>query len=151
MKLRTRVFDLEQQNRILSVLFQQRVKMSTSPGSQVGTYSETQTGSGSTSSHFEFYMSSTSKGSQLLKREINLGSSLIWTVRTQAGFTVWKFFSHSGSPRLDNPPLVSSWFMQIMSEFSLIVSEPSVGCTEIRIRAAHFSLIGRLSAVKPCG
>ncbi|KAM4560963.1 uncharacterized protein V3H82_015023 isoform 1-T1 [Fundulus diaphanus] len=33
-KLRTRVFDLEQQNRILSVLFQQRVKMSTSPVSQ---------------------------------------------------------------------------------------------------------------------
>ncbi|KAM3862165.1 nck-associated protein 5-like [Diretmus argenteus] len=30
-KLRTRVFDLEQQNRILSVLFQQRVKMSTGP------------------------------------------------------------------------------------------------------------------------
>lgn len=36
-KLRTRVFDLEQQNRILSVLFQQRVKMSTSPVSQVRT------------------------------------------------------------------------------------------------------------------
>ncbi|XP_025759389.1 nck-associated protein 5 isoform X3 [Oreochromis niloticus] len=33
-KLRTRVFDLEQQNRILSVLFQQRVKMSTTPISQ---------------------------------------------------------------------------------------------------------------------
>ncbi|XP_029979846.1 nck-associated protein 5-like isoform X2 [Sphaeramia orbicularis] len=33
-KLRTRVFDLEQQNRILSVLFQQRVKMSTTPVSQ---------------------------------------------------------------------------------------------------------------------
>ncbi|XP_040913565.1 nck-associated protein 5-like isoform X2 [Toxotes jaculatrix] len=33
-KLRTRVFDLEQQNRILSVLFQQRVKMSTIPVSQ---------------------------------------------------------------------------------------------------------------------
>ncbi|XP_034042741.1 nck-associated protein 5-like [Thalassophryne amazonica] len=33
-KLRTRVFDLEQQNRILSVLFQQRVKMSASPVSQ---------------------------------------------------------------------------------------------------------------------
>ncbi|XP_074551418.1 nck-associated protein 5-like [Halichoeres trimaculatus] len=33
-KLRTRVFDLEQQNRILSVLFQQRVKMSTNPVSQ---------------------------------------------------------------------------------------------------------------------
>nr|XP_033965622.1 nck-associated protein 5-like isoform X4 [Pseudochaenichthys georgianus] len=33
-KLRTRVFDLEQQNRILSVLFQQRVKMSTAPVSQ---------------------------------------------------------------------------------------------------------------------
>uniref|UniRef100_A0AAQ4PKM2 Nck-associated protein 5 C-terminal domain-containing protein n=1 Tax=Gasterosteus aculeatus aculeatus TaxID=481459 RepID=A0AAQ4PKM2_GASAC len=33
-KLRTRVFDLEQQNRILSVLFQQRVKTSTSPVSQ---------------------------------------------------------------------------------------------------------------------
>ncbi|AWP12705.1 putative nck-associated protein 5-like [Scophthalmus maximus] len=33
-KLRTRVFDLEQQNRILSVLFQQRVKMSTVPVSQ---------------------------------------------------------------------------------------------------------------------
>ncbi|XP_054643599.1 nck-associated protein 5-like isoform X2 [Dunckerocampus dactyliophorus] len=30
-KLRTRVFDLEQQNRILSVLFQQRVRMSPSP------------------------------------------------------------------------------------------------------------------------
>ncbi|KAK9537834.1 hypothetical protein VZT92_005412 [Zoarces viviparus] len=37
-KLRTRVFDLEQQNRILSVLFQQRVKMSTVPVSQVGTH-----------------------------------------------------------------------------------------------------------------
>ena len=36
MKLRTRVFDLEQQNRILSVLFQQRVKMSPVPVSQVG-------------------------------------------------------------------------------------------------------------------
>lgn len=35
MKLRTRVFDLEQQNRILSVLFQQRVKMSTNPITQV--------------------------------------------------------------------------------------------------------------------
>lgn len=35
-KLRTRVFDLEQQNRILSVLFQQRVKMSTNPITQVG-------------------------------------------------------------------------------------------------------------------
>ncbi|XP_040004699.1 nck-associated protein 5-like [Xiphias gladius] len=34
-KLRTRVFDLEQQNRILSVLFQQRVKMSTIPVSQL--------------------------------------------------------------------------------------------------------------------
>ncbi|XP_075886673.1 nck-associated protein 5-like isoform X3 [Nelusetta ayraudi] len=33
-KLRTRVFDLEQQNRILSVLFQQRVKMSTNPITQ---------------------------------------------------------------------------------------------------------------------
>ncbi|XP_069554858.1 nck-associated protein 5-like isoform X1 [Brachyistius frenatus] len=33
-KLRTRVFDLEQQNRILSVLFQQRVKMSSIPVSQ---------------------------------------------------------------------------------------------------------------------
>ncbi|XP_051259983.1 nck-associated protein 5-like isoform X3 [Dicentrarchus labrax] len=33
-KLRTRVFDLEQQNRILSVLFQQRVKMSAIPVSQ---------------------------------------------------------------------------------------------------------------------
>nr|XP_020462206.1 nck-associated protein 5-like isoform X2 [Monopterus albus] len=33
-KLRTRVFDLEQQNRILSALFQQRVKMSTLPVSQ---------------------------------------------------------------------------------------------------------------------
>ncbi|XP_041662544.1 nck-associated protein 5-like [Cheilinus undulatus] len=33
-KLRTRVFDLEQQNRILSLLFQQRVKMSTNPVSQ---------------------------------------------------------------------------------------------------------------------
>ncbi|KAF7651520.1 hypothetical protein LDENG_00109700 [Lucifuga dentata] len=33
-KLRTRVFDLEQQNRILSVLFQQRVKMSMNPISQ---------------------------------------------------------------------------------------------------------------------
>uniref|UniRef100_A0A665WJS3 Nck-associated protein 5 C-terminal domain-containing protein n=2 Tax=Echeneis naucrates TaxID=173247 RepID=A0A665WJS3_ECHNA len=33
-KLRTRVFDLEQQNRILSVLFQQRVKMSSIPISQ---------------------------------------------------------------------------------------------------------------------
>lgn len=35
MKLRTRVFDLEQQNRILSVLFQQRVKMSANPLTQV--------------------------------------------------------------------------------------------------------------------
>ncbi|XP_078795902.1 uncharacterized protein LOC105356801 isoform X3 [Oryzias latipes] len=35
-KLRTRVFDLEQQNRILSVLFQQRVKMSAVPISQEG-------------------------------------------------------------------------------------------------------------------
>ncbi|CAL8240783.1 unnamed protein product [Merluccius merluccius] len=34
-KLRTRVFDLEQQNRILSVLFQQRVKMSTNTSSQL--------------------------------------------------------------------------------------------------------------------
>ncbi|MED6267313.1 hypothetical protein CHARACLAT_010915, partial [Characodon lateralis] len=33
-KLRTRVFDLEQQNRILSVLFQQRVKTSSAPVSQ---------------------------------------------------------------------------------------------------------------------
>ncbi|XP_031649665.1 nck-associated protein 5 [Oncorhynchus kisutch] len=33
-KLRTRVFDLEQQNRILNVLFQQRVKTSTEPISQ---------------------------------------------------------------------------------------------------------------------
>ncbi|CAL8326809.1 unnamed protein product [Lota lota] len=33
-KLRTRVFDLEQQNRILSVLFQQRVKMSANTNSQ---------------------------------------------------------------------------------------------------------------------
>ncbi|KAM4731381.1 uncharacterized protein FYW61_009444 isoform 3-T3 [Anableps anableps] len=33
-KLRTRVFDLEQQNRILSVLFQQRVKTSAAPVSQ---------------------------------------------------------------------------------------------------------------------
>uniref|UniRef100_A0AAV2K2H6 NCK-associated protein 5 n=1 Tax=Knipowitschia caucasica TaxID=637954 RepID=A0AAV2K2H6_KNICA len=33
-KLRTRVFDLEQQNRILSVLFQQRVKMAAAPHSQ---------------------------------------------------------------------------------------------------------------------
>ncbi|XP_059932604.1 nck-associated protein 5-like isoform X2 [Gadus macrocephalus] len=33
-KLRTRVFDLEQQNRILSVLFQQRVKMSTNTNPQ---------------------------------------------------------------------------------------------------------------------
>ncbi|XP_054881575.1 nck-associated protein 5-like [Poeciliopsis prolifica] len=33
-KLRTRVFDLEQQNRILSVLFQQRVRTSTAPISQ---------------------------------------------------------------------------------------------------------------------
>ncbi|XP_038125681.1 nck-associated protein 5-like isoform X2 [Cyprinodon tularosa] len=33
-KLRTRVFDLEQQNRILSVLFQQRVKASTASASQ---------------------------------------------------------------------------------------------------------------------
>ncbi|XP_017294138.1 nck-associated protein 5 isoform X2 [Kryptolebias marmoratus] len=33
-KLRTRVFDLEQQNRILSVLFQQRVKTSAAPASQ---------------------------------------------------------------------------------------------------------------------
>ncbi|XP_029967464.1 nck-associated protein 5-like isoform X2 [Salarias fasciatus] len=33
-KLRTRVFDLEQQNRILSMLFQQRVKMSSTPVSQ---------------------------------------------------------------------------------------------------------------------
>ncbi|XP_023192471.1 uncharacterized protein LOC102237491 isoform X4 [Xiphophorus maculatus] len=33
-KLRTRVFDLEQQNRILSVLFQQRVRTSTAPVSQ---------------------------------------------------------------------------------------------------------------------
>lgn len=35
MKLRTRVFDLEQQNRILSLLFQQRVKMTSTPVSQV--------------------------------------------------------------------------------------------------------------------
>jgi hypothetical protein len=35
-KLRTRVFDLEQQNRILNVLFQQWVKTSTDPISQVG-------------------------------------------------------------------------------------------------------------------
>ncbi|CAG11235.1 unnamed protein product [Tetraodon nigroviridis] len=34
-KLRTRVFDLEQQNRILSLLFQQRVKVSSAPVSQV--------------------------------------------------------------------------------------------------------------------
>lgn len=34
-KLRTRVFDLEQQNRILSVLFQQRLRMSPSPAVQV--------------------------------------------------------------------------------------------------------------------
>ncbi|TWW80329.1 Nck-associated protein 5 [Takifugu flavidus] len=33
-KLRTRVFDLEQQNRILSLLFQQRVKMTSTPVSQ---------------------------------------------------------------------------------------------------------------------
>ncbi|XP_057708008.1 nck-associated protein 5-like isoform X2 [Corythoichthys intestinalis] len=33
-KLRTRVFDLEQQNRILNVLFQQRVRMSPSPAPQ---------------------------------------------------------------------------------------------------------------------
>ncbi|XP_019724600.1 nck-associated protein 5-like isoform X2 [Hippocampus comes] len=33
-KLRTRVFDLEQQNRILSVLFQQRLRMSPSPAAQ---------------------------------------------------------------------------------------------------------------------
>ncbi|XP_027879286.1 uncharacterized protein LOC114148302 isoform X3 [Xiphophorus couchianus] len=33
-KLRTRVFDLEQQNRILSILFQQRVRTSTAPVSQ---------------------------------------------------------------------------------------------------------------------
>ncbi|XP_061548780.1 LOW QUALITY PROTEIN: nck-associated protein 5-like [Phycodurus eques] len=33
-KLRTRVFDLEQQNRLLSVLFQQRVRMSQSPAPQ---------------------------------------------------------------------------------------------------------------------
>nr|XP_029503000.1 nck-associated protein 5-like [Oncorhynchus nerka] len=33
-KLRTRVFDLEQQNRILNVLFQQRVKISSNPVSQ---------------------------------------------------------------------------------------------------------------------
>lgn len=38
MKLRTRVFDLEQQNRILSLLFQQRVKMSSTPVSQVTTH-----------------------------------------------------------------------------------------------------------------
>lgn len=37
-KLRTRVFDLEQQNRILSLLFQQRVKMSPTPVSQVTTH-----------------------------------------------------------------------------------------------------------------
>lgn len=36
-KLRTRVFDLEQQNRILSLLFQQRVKMTATPVSQVAT------------------------------------------------------------------------------------------------------------------
>ncbi|XP_077473801.1 nck-associated protein 5-like [Stigmatopora argus] len=35
-KLRTRVFDLEQQNRILNVLFQQRVRKSSSPAPQVG-------------------------------------------------------------------------------------------------------------------
>lgn len=40
-KLRTRVFDLEQQNRILSVLFQQRVKMSANPITQVGTQTAT--------------------------------------------------------------------------------------------------------------
>lgn len=40
-KLRTRVFDLEQQNRILSVLFQQRVKMSTNPITQVGAQTAT--------------------------------------------------------------------------------------------------------------
>lgn len=40
-KLRTRVFDLEQQNRILSVLFQQRVKMSTNPITQVGAHTAT--------------------------------------------------------------------------------------------------------------
>eukprot|EP00066_Takifugu_rubripes_P021951 XP_011611217.1 PREDICTED: nck-associated protein 5 isoform X2 [Takifugu rubripes] len=34
LKLRTRVFDLEQQNRILSLLFQQRVKMTSTPVSQ---------------------------------------------------------------------------------------------------------------------
>ncbi|XP_077584750.1 nck-associated protein 5-like [Stigmatopora nigra] len=34
-KLRTRVFDLEQQNRILNVLFQQRVRKSSSPAPQV--------------------------------------------------------------------------------------------------------------------
>lgn len=38
MKLRTRVFDLEQQNRILSLLFQQRVKMSSTAVSQVTTH-----------------------------------------------------------------------------------------------------------------
>lgn len=37
-KLRTRVFDLEQQNRILSLLFQQRVKMTSTPVSQVATH-----------------------------------------------------------------------------------------------------------------
>lgn len=37
-KLRTRVFDLEQQNRILSLLFQQRVKVSSTPVSQVTTH-----------------------------------------------------------------------------------------------------------------
>ncbi len=61
-KLRTRVFDLEQQNRILSVLFQQRVKMSTIPVSQVGAHGAVDTNrhwqSCPASRLFEFYMSS---------------------------------------------------------------------------------------------
>lgn len=67
-KLRTRVFDLEQQNRILSVLFQQRVKMSTIPVSQVGAHGavdpNTHRQTHTASRLFEFYMSgaSTSKG-----------------------------------------------------------------------------------------
>lgn len=60
-KLRTRVFDLEQQNRILSLLFQQRVKMSSIPVSQVGECGTPDTErlwhTNPASGLFEFYMS----------------------------------------------------------------------------------------------
>lgn len=62
MKLRTRVFDLEQQNRILSVLFQQRVKMTAVPISQVGADgamdARTHKQSNPAPRLFEFYMRS---------------------------------------------------------------------------------------------